>query len=366
VSVDILPPRKRTAAGQIRVLIVDDSVVVRRILTHTLADEFEILGYAPSAEIALQKVAALEPDLLILDIHMPGMSGLEALPILRQRHPHVRVLLFSRSSPESIQGCVDALVGGATDFLMKPSSDASLGDVVQALREQLGIKIRLLFPGSSRLQHDNNASPTLSELSRTYVKRRQREVLAIGVSTGGPTALTTVLQQLPRGFSLPIVIVQHMPPVFTKLLSERIRSVTGLDIVEAEEGMELMSGKAYLAPGDYHMRLVRDGATVRIRLDQGDLECSCRPSVDVLFRSTADVFGGATIATVLTGMGQDGLRGVEQLHRAGAYVIVQDQASSVVWGMPGAIAQAQLAHEILDLNSIADAIQRQAGRKTHA
>jgi two-component system chemotaxis response regulator CheB len=358
--------RKKAAPEQISILIVDDSVVVRRILTHALSGEFEIRGYATSAELALEKVAQLSPDLLILDIHMPGMSGLELLPILRQRYPRLRVVLFSRSSPESISGYVDAMVGGTIDFLMKPSDDVSLGESIDSIREQLHGKIRLLFPGRSIASRANEEGLSTAQ---NYLPKRlkiHREVLAIGVSTGGPTALTTVLQQLPRDYHLPIVIVQHMPPVFTNLLASRIRTVTGLDIAEAVDGTSVEPGKAYLAPGNFHMRLVRDAIGVRIALDQGPMECSCRPAVDVLFRSVAEVYGGATIATVLTGMGQDGLRGVQELHRIGAHIIVQDEASSVVWGMPGAIAQAQLSHEILDINSIADAIQRQSGRRHNA
>jgi two-component system chemotaxis response regulator CheB len=353
-----LPTAHKRSAAKLRILIVDDSVVVRRILTHTLSEEFEILGYAPSAEIALQKIKQLDPELVVLDVHMPGMSGIEALPMLRDRAPHLRVLFFSGSLPEDIRDHMD----GMTAYLAKPSEDASLGDSVQTIRQQFREKIQVLFPGRMRLC----SSETVQREVSTRRGKAPREVLAIGVSTGGPTALTSVLQGLPRNFHLPIVIVQHMPPVFTKLLADRIRTVTGLDIVEAADGMYLESGKAFLAPGNYHMRLVREGVSVRIRLDQGPMECSCRPSVDVLFRSVADVYGGTTIATVLTGMGQDGLRGAQELHRAGAHIIVQDEASSVVWGMPGAIAQAQLAHEVLDIDKIADAIQWQSGRKQNA
>lgn len=358
--------RKQNSTDKISILIVDDSVVVRRILIRALEEEFTICGHAASAEIAIEKIAQLSPDLLILDIHMPGMSGLQLLPILRERYPRLRVILFSRSSPESISGCIDALVHGATDFLMKPSDDVSLSDSIESIHEQLCEKIRLLFPGRSLKPATESNRSFMSPTSLLKRPQRDREVLAIGVSTGGPTALTTVLQQLPHNYPLPIVIVQHMPPVFTHLLATRIRSVTGMDIVEAEEGMKVTPGKAFLAPGNFHMRVVRDSDGAYISLNQGPMECSCRPAVDVLFRSVAEVYGGATIATILTGMGQDGLRGVQELHRLGAHVIVQDEASSVVWGMPGAVAQAQLAHEVLDVNSIADAIQRQSGRRQNA
>lgn len=366
VIAEPLAMRRLNAEDKISILIVDDSVVVRRILIRALEEEFTICGHAASAEIAIEKVAQLSPDLLILDIHMPGMSGLQLLPILRERYPRLRVILFSRSSPESISGCVDALVRGATDFLMKPSDDTSLADSIESIHQQLCDKIRLLLPGRSSRATVAPARSSVSLASLLKRPQQYREVLAIGVSTGGPTALTSVLQQLPHDYHLPIVIVQHMPPVFTSLLANRIHSVTGMDIVEAEEGMKVTPGKAFLAPGNFHMRVVRNSDGPHIALDQGPMECSCRPAVDVLFRSVAEVYGGATIATILTGMGQDGLRGVQELHRLGAHVIVQDEASSVVWGMPGAVAQANLAHEVLDVNSIADAIQRQSGRRQNA
>jgi two-component system chemotaxis response regulator CheB len=188
-----------------------------------------------------------------------------------------------------------------------------------------------------------------------------REVVAIGVSTGGPNALADLFSSLPANFAKPILIVQHMPAIFTRLLAERLKSRTGFDVVEATDGMLVAPGRAIIAAGDYHMRLERQGTQVRVRLDQGAPENSCRPAVDVLFRSVERVYGGTAIAVILTGMGQDGLRGAEQLKRSGAMILAQDNKSSVVWGMPGAIAEAGLADAVLDLHAIVPAILREVG-----
>jgi two-component system chemotaxis response regulator CheB len=348
--------------NRIRVLIVDDSVVIRRLITRALStdDDFEVVGTASSAESALERIPQLLPNVLTLDIHMTGMTGLELLPILRERFPTLRVLLFSSCSEGSAAVTIDALLQGATGFLLKPTGDLSLEATTQHLHHELRTNIQYLFGRKPKPTHTQNPRPQLVRAS----SRKRREILAIGVSTGGPTALAAVIDALPRNFPLPIVIVQHMPPVFTKLLADRIRSTTGFNIVEGAEGMLLEPGKAILAPGDFHMRLARtaDGS-VRVHLDQGPHECSCRPAVDVLFRSVAELYGGNVIATILTGMGQDGLRGATELTRLGAHLIAQDEATSVVWGMPGAVAAAGITHELLPLDNIAAAIMQQAGAR---
>ncbi|MDE1152032.1 MAG: chemotaxis-specific protein-glutamate methyltransferase CheB [Micavibrio sp.] len=361
-----IPSPTRRQADKIRVLVVDDSVVVRRLLTRMLSEEqgFEVVGTAASAESALSKLPLLTPDVMTLDINMPGMSGLELLPLLRARFPKLRVLVFSGGSLSSAASTVDALMNGAAMFLMKPETDVSLPDASARFQLELCEKLRLLCHTSTQLQRGSPPPPSLHSLASSRPPRippsfKNREVLAIGVSTGGPTALAQLIAGLPHNFSLPVVIVQHMPPVFTRLLAERIQHSTGFPTVEAADGMKLQPGTAYLAPGDFHMRLTRAGTEVLIRLDQGPQECSCRPAVDVLFRSVAEVYGGNTIATILTGMGQDGLRGSESLVRQGAHLIAQDEATSVVWGMPGAVTQAGLVHESLPLQEIAGAILRQ-------
>jgi len=363
-------PNRTIAHGQkIRILIVDDSVVVRRLISHVLADdsELEVVGTASTAELALQKLPLLKPDVVTLDINMPGMTGLDLLPILRERSPASHVLMVSTLTVHGASSTLDALMLGASDYVAKPSEDATLGNSLAKLKAELVPKIKQLFrrsaltaPPASR---PASPVPVLSSASPFFpqTSRGARQILAVGVSTGGPTALATFMSGFPLAFSLPIVIVQHMPPVFTRLLADRLRALTGFNVVEATSGMILEPGKAIIAPGDFHMRLERAGTQVKITLDQEAQECSCRPSVDVLFRSVKQVFGSAAIGAVLTGMGQDGLRGAEELKRAGAYIVVQDEASSVVWGMPGAIANAGLADEVLDLHSIPNAILKRTG-----
>jgi two-component system chemotaxis response regulator CheB len=356
-----LPTPFTAATHRIRVFIVDDSVVVRRLLTRTLeADpDFEVLGTASSAESAIARLPLLQPDVITLDINMPGMSGLELLPILRKQYPRLRVLLFSSDSAGAAAATVDALLQGATSFLLKPSIDSSLEHALTHLKIDLTLNLKQLC-GRRALPAPQARRPQLVRAN----SKRNREVLAIGVSTGGPTALARLIEGLPGNFPLPIVIVQHMPPIFTRLLADRIRATSGFNIVEAEEGMALEAGKAILAPGDFHMRLARSAdGTVRVRLDQGPQECSCRPAVDVLFRSVAEIYGGNALAAILTGMGQDGLRGATELTRLGAYLIAQDEATSVVWGMPGAVTNAGIVDEILPLNDIAAALSQQAGAR---
>lgn len=349
------------ARNKIRVLVVDDSVVVRRLVAKALEldEEFEVVGTASSAESALERLPYLQPDVITLDIHMTGMTGLELLPILRERFPRLHVLILSSSSEGSAAVTMDALFRGATGFLLKPFGEASLDASIECLQEELSTNIKQLFRRTPVRSSAVVPKPLRPELVRS-TGRQRREILAIGVSTGGPTALSRVMEGLPHNFALPIVIVQHMPPVFTRLLADRIRATTGFNIVEGADGMELEPGKAILAPGDFHMRLARaaDGST-RIKLDQGPQECSCRPAVDVLFRSVAELYRGNVIATILTGMGQDGLRGATELTRLGAHLIAQDEATSVVWGMPGAVANAGITNEILPLDNIAAAITQQ-------
>jgi two-component system chemotaxis response regulator CheB len=356
---------------RVRVLVVDDSVVARRLISQVLAEdaEIEVCGTASTAELALQKLPSLQPDLITLDINMPGMSGLELLPILRDRYPALKVLMVSTLTLQGATSTMDALMLGASDYVSKPLEDISLNGALDHLRREIVPKVKQLAAprqrGRTALRTRAAAQPASlipPVTSRPRARRQEQyEILAVGVSTGGPTALAAFMAGFPLTFPLPIVIVQHMPPVFTRLLADRLSTLTGYRVVEATPGMALEPGKAIIAAGDHHMRIKRTPEGAQVVLDQGPQECSCRPSVDVLFRSVAEVYGSGAIATVLTGMGQDGLRGAEELKRAGAHVIAQDEGSSVVWGMPGAIAGAGLADEILDLNLIAKAILKKTG-----
>lgn len=353
--------RKAIPRGaRIRVLVVDDSVVIRRLVATVLEGDpqLEVVGTASNGAIALARVPQLSPDVITLDVEMPEMNGLEMLRELRKTYRDVRVIMFSTLTERGASATMEALSSGADDYVTKASNFGALDRSMEALRGELIPKIKQFFtiegsePPASRAQRPAPVTPL-----RTGTRP---QVVAIGVSTGGPTALGEILPQFPADFPLPILIVQHMPPVFTRLLAERLQAGSKLKIVEAAEGMWVEPGCVYIAPGDYHMRVQKAAGRTRIALDQGPQENSCRPAVDVMFRSVEEVYGGAVLAVILTGMGYDGLRGAEILRARDAYVIAQDEASSVVWGMPGAVVHAGLAGAILPLHEVVPEIVRRA------
>lgn len=362
--------RKMIRRGdRVRVLVVDDSVVIRRLVTHALDEDktLEVVGTAPDGAIGLARVLQLNPDVVTLDIEMPQMDGLEMLRRLRQTHKEVRVIMFSTLTERGGAATLEALSLGADDYVTKASNAGSLDRSMAALRGELIPKIKQFFS----FEQEAASSTILAESPRLAVPsvrvepkpalRSQPRVLAIGVSTGGPTALGNIVPAFPCDFPLPILIVQHMPPVFTRLLAERLQTLTKLKVQEAADGSTVEAGKILIAPGNYHMRLKRAGRATVVALDQEPPENSCRPAVDVLFRSVEEVFGGASIAVVLTGMGYDGLRGAQVLKAHGAYLIAQDEPTSVVWGMPGAVANAGLADSVVPLNGVVPEILRRVG-----
>jgi two-component system chemotaxis response regulator CheB len=344
---------------RIRVLVVDDAVVVRRIVTDVLSadPDIEVVGAAANGRVALEKLPQLAPDLITLDLEMPEMDGLETLVELRKTHPRLPVIMFSTLTERGATSTLDALACGASDYVTKPANVGSVTLAQERIREELIPKIRALCGRVTRPAVV--AAPTRA-VARPGLPVRV-DVLAIGVSTGGPNALAEVIPALPEEFPVPIVIVQHMPPVFTKFLADRLSASSRLTVREGEEGGALTPGTVWVAPGNHHMTLCPDGTQVRLALNQEAAENSCRPAVDPLFRSVARLYGNRALALVLTGMGQDGLRGAEEIHRAGGQVLVQDEASSVVWGMPGAVAAAGLADLVLPLDRLAgELMQRTA------
>ena len=355
-----------TAVEKIRVLIVDDSTVARRFLTNVIADDpmLEVVGTAPNGSIALQKIALLSPQVVTMDIEMPEMSGLEALAAIRRTNPTLPVIMVSSLTERGAVATLEALSLGATDYVTKPSRTAAGGDIEkdQFARELLP-KLKGLGRSRAGAAVASNAASLLPSIARPLSSAAARpvqrvDVVAIGVSTGGPNALAELIPALPADFPVPIVIVQHMPPLFTKLLSERLAAKSAIRVREAVAGDTLGAGLAIIAPGNHHMEVVRGAVGRRIALNQGPLENSCRPSVDVLFRSVSEAYGAGVLALVMTGMGQDGLRGCEAVRERGGQVFVQDEKSSVVWGMPGFVAEAGLADEILPLDQLATAIVR--------
>lgn len=353
---------------RIRVLVVDDSVVIRRLVSHALSEDpvFEVAGAAANGAIALAKIAQMNPDVVTLDVEMPEMDGLEALRRIRKDYPELCVIMFSTVTARGASATLDALALGANDYVTKAANVGSLGQSMETLRQELIPKIKQFFLLPEQAPAAPAAvvsgAPAPARLARAAPRAgptRRPQVVVVGASTGGPTALSSVVPQLPPTFPLPVLIVQHMPPLFTRLLAERLQALTKLRVEEAVEGSLAEAGKILVAPGGYHLRLRRREGKYVAALDQGPPENSCRPSVDVLFRSVLDACDGAAIAVILTGMGQDGLLGAEALKAAGAYVIAQDEASSVVWGMPGAVVRAGLADAVVSLDQVAGQIRSQ-------
>jgi len=355
-------------ADNLRLLITDDMVTYRIILSSILRGfkDVEIVGTAGNGKIALEKIAELKPDVVTLDVEMPVMDGLTALGEIRRRFPNITVIMVSGANRRNADITIKALKAGAFDFIVKPdaeSAEAARNELSGALRAQLDnilARKRSLKPAvTAPAARPPRAQP--AEISRKTVATGKFEVIAIGISTGGPNALATFIPDLSNHLP-PVVIVQHMPPVFTKSLADNLNKYAKLTVKEAEDGELLKNGTAYIAPGGRHMVVRKTGGGITVGLNDNPPENSCRPSVDVLFRAIASqVPSGKTLSLILTGMGADGFKGVQTLKRRGAYCIAQDEATCVVYGMPRAIVENGLADEILPLSEIARRINVMAG-----
>ncbi|MDQ8162748.1 MAG: chemotaxis response regulator protein-glutamate methylesterase [Gemmatimonadota bacterium] len=370
---------------RIRVLVVDDAVVVRRLVTDVLAadPDIEVVGVAANGRIALQKIAQLAPDLITLDIEMPEMDGLTTVTELRKTWKTLPVIMFSTLSERGAQATMEALSRGATDYVTKPANVGSVTVAQQRVRDDLIPRIKSLCAGvlpssAASAKAAAVAAHTAASVSAQLTKvagspppRPLRppvtgplqpiSIVAIGCSTGGPNALIEILPKFPENFPLPIVITQHMPPMFTKFLADRLSVMSKLTVCEATEGAAITPGFVWIAPGDHHLVLKTVAGQVVATLTQGPPENSCRPAVDVMLRSVVECYGPRVLSVILTGMGQDGLRGSEAVHDAGGTVFAQDEASSVVWGMPGFVARSGIASAVLPLDQIAQAIIGRVG-----
>ncbi len=352
---------------KIRAMIVDDAVVIRRLVTDVLSadPDIEVVGASSNGRLALSRIPQVNPDVVVLDVEMPEMDGLETLAEIRKIYPRLPVIMFSTLTQRGAASTLEALARGATDYVTKPANVGSVSAGMVAVRESLLPKIKTfcglgagLRPAAARSAPAApplplNPPPTSGAPMQRSTPPGRVDVVAIGCSTGGPNALAEVLPLLPAGFPVPVVVVQHMPPMFTRLLAERLNTRCGLTVAEGAQGGPVEPGRIWIAPGDLHMGLDRslDG-TVRLKTFVAPPENSCRPAVDVLFRSVAEVYGANTLAVVLTGMGQDGLRGCERIREAGGQVLTQDEATSVVWGMPGFVTRAGLADRVLSLDRV--------------
>lgn len=347
---------------RLRVLVVDDSVVVRRAISEMLAGEsdIEVVGTVSSGREALAVVTQKRPDVVTLDVEMPGMNGLETLVELKKLLPHLVVIMCSTLTQRCASATLDALSRGAADYVAKPTNAA---DLMRLKSEMLG-KIRGLTrrPGRAFGQTPVIGIRPGPRKALSAEPKDRIDLIAIGSSTGGPEALTALFGSLPGPLPVPVVIVQHMPATFTRLLAERLDHKGGMRVVEGAPGVTPLPGRVYVAPGDYHLVVKSVGASLQLDLRRDPPENGCRPAVDTLFRSVANTLRDRSLAVVLTGMGQDGCRGAELIISAGGTVWVQDEPSSAVWGMPGSVSKAGFAHRVLPLGEIGPALGRRAAQ----
>ncbi|MEM9159555.1 MAG: chemotaxis response regulator protein-glutamate methylesterase [Verrucomicrobiota bacterium] len=340
--------------AKIRVLIVDDSVVIRRMISKVIeADpQLEVAGIAANGKIALQKISNLNPDIITLDIEMPILDGISTVREIRKTHSAIPIIMFSTLSTKGAASTLEALSAGATDYVTKPANVGNVTEGIAALQSELVPKIKAHFP-------QKPAAPApIQKVSKPITrpvdppKVSQPLAFCIGSSTGGPNALSDLFESIDYLIPVPTFIVQHMPPVFTKMLADRLDKVSPNRFHEAYEGQIAEAGNVYIAPGGKHMEVVRIDGQVKTHLTDAPPENSCRPAVDVLFRSIASTYGPAALATILTGMGADGTRGSQAIRDQGGQILVQDEASCVVWGMPRSVTEAGLADKVLPLKEI--------------
>ncbi len=372
---------------KVRVLIVDDSAVMRKIIASALQKEpsIEIAGYAANGLQAIEAVQTCNPDVVTLDIEMPEMDGLTALREIRKENKYLPIIMFSSLTHKGAQAAVMALTAGASDYVGKPANaTGGIDDAFKVLETELipkiiglakRVKSRRAREGATEAPKSIAvtapktviaAKPTApiktsslaSKISKVTsgVLAKPAEAVCIGVSTGGPEALMQVFGAFNAPLSVPIFIVQHMPADFTALLAARLSATGVMTVKEAEEGEIAEPGMVYIAPGGFHMTLSRPGTKTIIHLNTEPPENSCRPAVDVLFRTAADVYGNSLLTVMLTGMGYDGLKGSQVVKEKGGQLIAQDEATSVIWGMPGAVVQAGLADAVLPIDKITDEI----------
>ena len=357
----------------IRVLIADKSSAMRRVVSETLsrAGGIDVIGAACDGREALSLTHDLKPDVVILDNDLPGLTGEEVLRLLRASQPKLPIIMFSSLSLRGIDATFHSLSSGATDFVAKPVAAGHVLQAVRHIESQLLPKVqhwgslklgRFVVPGTETTAHTQRqlpVRPSVPTKSAARGRPQRIEAVVMGISTGGPNALAEVVPKFPADLGVPILIVQHMPPMFTRLLAERLDQLGPLSVREAVPQAEVRPGQIWIAPGDYHMTVRRQGDRVLIDTNQNERENSCRPSADVLFRSAAEVWGGNMLGVIMTGMGKDGLEGCRCIRPLGANIVCQDEASCVVWGMPRAVTEAGLADHIVGLKNMADEIVRQ-------
>lgn len=347
---------------KIKVLIVDDSLLVRRALRECFRSdpEIEVVGVAETGLRALEQIGNLKPDIVTLDIEMPDMDGLETLKTLRAQGSTIPVIMFSKYTSEGATATLEALELGASDAVAKPEAHGGQGISCEVAKRQLTTRIRALgrkFLRNQRIVPKRDQDRERIEVGdEPFVVSRAVDAVGLAISTGGPSALIEIVAALSVDIQVPIFITQHMPPMFTKFLAERLTARGTLPAHEVEDGMVVKPGNIYIAPGNYHLEVARKDAEVLLNLSQAPHENSCRPSADVMFRSLASAYGPRLLSIVMTGMGQDGKKGCEHVKSHGGTVVAQDEASSLVWGMPRAVISAGLHDGVVPLSGMATLI----------
>ncbi|HHV47131.1 MAG TPA: chemotaxis response regulator protein-glutamate methylesterase [Tissierellia bacterium] len=347
----------------IRVLIVDDSLFVRKVLRDILEkdEEVEVVGEAKNGREALESIYLLNPDVITLDIEMPVMDGLTTLREIIRNY-NIPVIMLSSFTKEGAQLTLKALEEGAFDFMPKPSNLFSLEG--QVFQTELLNKIKVATIANRNIVYN---SEIIRRNTDNLVSIRQEEntdfeyIIAIGTSTGGPRALKEVIPLIPKNINGAFVVVQHMPPKFTKSLADRLNSLSEIDVFEGEDNAILKRGCCYIAPGDFHMRVIYDGSHFRLKLDKDSYVKGVRPSVDVLMSSVAKLDNIKVIGVIMTGMGSDGTKGVVEIKKVNGYIIAQDKESSTVFGMPKSAIETKCVDKIVPLNRIADEIIQMVG-----
>lgn len=365
------------AKEQTRVLIVDDSALIRKLLTEILSSDpdINVVGTAMDPQIARRKIKELSPDVITLDVEMPKMDGLSFLKILMRLRP-MPVVMISSLTARGADITMDALEAGAIDFVSKPASDISgtlqdfTDEIISKVKAAAGVKV---YARTETEQQVSTRNKTIEDLdidekfSATAILKRPAKlfreiqttdkVIAIGASTGGTEAIKEILTSLPADIPS-IVITQHIPPVFSEAFAKRMNQISDLTVSEASDNQLMVPGHVYIAPGDRHLLVKRDGAKYRCHLSDGPPVNRHRPSVDVLFRSVAQNVGKNAVGIILTGMGADGARGLQEMREAGADTIAQDEKTSVVWGMPGEAVKIGAAASVLALQDISKTVEK--------
>tara|TARA_B100001971_G_scaffold215190_1_gene259678 strand:- start:114075 stop:115115 length:1041 start_codon:yes stop_codon:yes gene_type:complete len=342
----------------LKVLIVDDSVVYRSAIKMALAQSSlcETVDTANNGKAALDKLKTAQYDIVTLDIEMPVMDGVEAIQEIRKINKEIPIIVFSAQNNHAASKALRALENGASDIVKKIEGSGDISENLKMIQSELLPRFKALVENSKKTKNKTAAAGPVNKDTKAYLKKSKPQFLGIGSSTGGPDTLKSIISKI-KHIHVPIFIVQHMPPVFTTQLAKALDKITHYTVVEAANNMQVQKDHIYIAPGDYHMRVVKAENGYLIRLDQSEKVCFVRPAVDVLFKSMSETFSDKPIAClVLTGMGSDGAQGSQYIKSKGGTVLIQDESSSIVWGMPKAVFEINAYDDILHLDQIPEII----------